>query len=92
MDVSNFPFAEVLAQAARERRKVKLTYPEHGEGGGTQRTVEPYSYRVKGKEGNTLFFGFEQEAGSIKGYRLDKIEGVELTEETYEPKWPVEIG
>jgi predicted DNA-binding transcriptional regulator YafY len=49
--------------------------------------VEPYSYRNKGK----TFFGFDQMAKSIKAFKVANIVSVELTNESFKPRWPVEL-
>lgn len=91
MELEQFPFAEQIAEAARGRFQIRMTYPEHGVGGATERMVEPYSYREK--PNGTLFFGYDLGAGSIKGFRLDRIESVEVTQEPYEAeRWTVEIA
>ena len=86
MDLGSFPFADVIAQAAREHRKIKLTYKDE------LRTVEPYSYRESPAGTGTLFYGYHEEAGGIKAFSLAKIQHVELTDETYNPRWTIEIG
>jgi len=86
MDLSGFQFAEVITQAAREHRKVRLTYKDE------VRTVEPYSYRESPAGTGTLFYGFHEEAGVIKAFNIGKIQHVELMDETYNPRWTIEIG
>jgi len=90
MDISDFPFSDILADAAGRRVIVRLSYPEHGEGGITDYMVEPYSYRSLG--GNLVFYGYDTSAGHIKAFRLDKIQNVQVTEEPYEPRWTIELG
>jgi predicted DNA-binding transcriptional regulator YafY len=86
MDVSDFPYAEIIADAARNLRCVKLTYKDE------VRTVEPYSYRISPTGSGTLFYGFHREDNQIKAFLLDKIQSVEPSDEPYSPRWAVEIA
>ena len=84
MQIEEFPFHEIIAEAARGRFRVRMSY------NAEMRTIEPYSYR----QGNVgaLFYGFHVEAGKIKAFDLSKIESVEMTEEEFSPQWTVEIA
>lgn len=80
---------EAIAQAARELKTCILTYVDE-KGETTTREVEPYSYRP-GKEA-TRFMAYDTEKGQIRGFRLDRIVSVAVTESTYTPRWTVEIS
>jgi len=71
--------------AAANRICVELEYSDR------VRTVEPLSFRTA-KSGNTLFYGFERDAGHAKAYTLRKIQSVEITNLAYTEKYPVEIS
>lgn len=63
----------------------------------TWRHVEPYSYRWRGKADGSgkrklLFFGFCRAHNEIHGFRLDKIQGLLTTDETFAPRWPIELA
>ena len=70
--------------AASNRVCVNLGYH------GRERIVEPYSFR-QSRDGNRLFLGFERDAAAIRSYSLSKIESVQVTNEPYSPRYPVEI-
>jgi len=76
---------ERIRMAASNRVCVKLGY--HGK----ERIVEPYSFR-QSRDGNRLFIGFERDAAAIRSYSLSKIESVQVTNEPYSPRYPVEIN
>lgn len=54
-------------------------------------TVEPLSFRTA-QSGNRLFYGFEREVEHVKSYTLSKIQSVEITNNAYKEKCPVEIS
>lgn len=75
---------EKLEQAGRNRVMVRMIYKNK------VRFIEPYSLRVT-KEGNLTFFGWQQGDHHIKQFRIDKIQNIELTQQTFYPKYPVEF-
>ncbi len=79
------PNVRKIQFAAANRVCVQLGYHSR------VRKVEPISFRIA-MNGNKLFYGFEQEAGHAKAYSLGKIESVEITNDPYRPKYPVEIA
>ncbi len=79
------PSLQRIQFAAANRVCVALGY--HGK----VRTVEPLSFR-RSKDGNRLFYGFEREAGHVKAYSLSKIQSVEVTNQPYTAKYPIEIN
>jgi len=90
VELEDFGLADVVAEAARNTQTLTLSYPDKGDGPVRDRTVEPYSYREK--PNGTVLFAFDQEAGSIKAFRLDRIAGVQPTGMTFEPRYTVEIA
>ncbi len=87
MTLEEFPFADIVAEAARNRNMIRMQYKDEA------RTVEPYSYRESPSGTGTLFYGFHVEADSIKAFSLAKIQNVELIPDTtYSERWPVEIA
>lgn len=61
------------------------------------RNVEPYSYRWRGAKDEKgrkrlLFFGFCLAHNQIHAFRLDKIQGLIVTDQTYSPRWRVEVA
>lgn len=72
--------------AAANRVCIELTY--HNK----VRTLEPLSFR-RAKNGNRLFYGYERNEAKVKAYSLDKIQGVQITNDAYvEKSYPVEIS
>lgn len=76
---------EILTNAGINRAMVKMIYKNES------RLVEPYSLRVT-KDGNLTFFGWQQDDYHIKQFRVDRIQSVELTNQSFYPKFPVEFS
>lgn len=83
-----------ILEAGRSRRMVEMTYD------GYQRLVEPYrlEYYVRKKDGigNEYFWGWDNSGGKsrktgIKMFFCDKIQNVVVTNNAYEPRYPVEM-
>lgn len=61
------------------------------------RHVEPYSYRYRGKPKNPqgkkelLFFGYCRPHDEIHAFKLEKIQGLIVTDEPFTPRWPIEV-
>jgi len=72
---------------------LKLTYD------GIQRIVEPYSLVYKRRKdgfGQEYFYGYDRTGGrtsgpGIKCFIHSKIQSIELTDQEYEPRFPVEL-
>ncbi|MBT3984433.1 MAG: hypothetical protein HOE90_23965 [Bacteriovoracaceae bacterium] len=71
--------------AAANRVCIRLTYSRK------VRTIEPYSFR-RSRDGARLFYGWHQEAGQIKCFRIDRFEALEVTNISYTPRFHVEIS
>lgn len=52
---------------------------------GKNRYVEPYSMK-----GN-LFYGFCSLHARIHSFRVERIESIQVTDQHYTPRWPVEL-
>jgi predicted nucleotidyltransferase component of viral defense system len=57
---------------------------------GKKRTIEPYSFRMN-KDGALVFYGFERESDQIKCFTVAKIQKVEVTDNSFNPRYHVEI-
>jgi len=57
---------------------------------GGWRTVEPYSLR-KSRDGNLLLYARRTDEDQVKAYRFDRIAGVRVRRETFEPRYRVEF-
>lgn len=79
---------ELVRYAGANRLKVEIDYrAERGRVG--PRLVEPYSLRQT-KEGNLLLF-VVNDAGQLRGYRVDRIAGIRATDQIFRPRFLVEF-
>lgn len=79
---------ELVRYAGANRLKVEIDYrAEKGRWG--PRVVDPYSLRVT-KDGNLLLF-VVNDAGQLRGYRVDRIAGVRATDQVFRPRFFVEF-
>jgi hypothetical protein len=75
--------------AARNRLLVEVTYD------GVTRVVEPYSMWIKGTR-NRLLYMWEITRGNskteqIKAYRIDKIQSARILQQSFTPRYAVEL-
>ena len=70
--------------AAANRLCVDLRY------GGTVRAIEPYSVR-RTRDGHLLLYACHAADGAVRSYRLDRIEGAEVTPRPFVPRFAVEL-
>jgi len=84
------PVSDQIAHAAERRRVVTITYRKLSRG-AIQRLyrVEPYSYRTR--SGKVFFFGFDLDSNLTKSFQLNRITKVRVGEESFDPRWLVEI-
>ena len=75
---------EAIRFAAANRLCVDLTYQN------SRRLIEPYSLR-RTREGNLLLFAVRHQTGEDRSYRVDRIQGAEVTKEPFTPKYMVEL-
>lgn len=73
---------ERLAEAARERRRCRITYLKSGSDGPEDRTVEPYALLVS--EGKRYLVAYCREREGTRVFRVDRMLGVEVGEEHFE--------
>jgi predicted nucleotidyltransferase component of viral defense system len=59
--------------------------------GGRQREVEPYSLR-RPRTGNLLFYGWELSSSQIKAFNVARMQGLEVTQRTFYPRYRVELS
>jgi len=76
---------EKIQFAAANRVCIRLLY------NGERRLVEPYSFR-KSKADDALFYGYHREDRQIKCFRLDKFQELEVTKESFVPRYMMEIN
>jgi proteasome accessory factor C len=73
---------DTLRQAVRERRRLHLDYFAYGRDERTQRDIDPY--RVFAADGAWYVFGLCHLAQGDRLFRVDRIYGAELLDETFE--------
>ena len=75
---------ESVRFAAANRLCVNLQYKN------SWRLIEPYSLR-RSKDGNLLLCAVRHDDGEVRTYRVDQIQGVEVSKVSFIPKYPVEL-
>ena len=94
-ELSYFPSelrAEIM-EAARLHRILRFVYE------GLERKVEPYSLAYKRRRDGVAreyFYAWDLMGGrsrqiGIKSYTADKVRSVKITDETFEPRFPIEL-
>ena len=78
------PPLEPVRFAGANRLCVDLRYR------GTVRRVEPYSLRVT-QDGNLLLYAVRRDNRQLRSYRVDRIEGIEVSTEPFRPTHRVEF-
>jgi predicted nucleotidyltransferase component of viral defense system len=76
---------ESVRFAAANRLCVDLTY------GGSLRRIEPYSLR-RTKAGNILLYARKVQTGEPRAYRVDRIQGIAVTNQPFIPKYRIEFS
>lgn len=75
---------EMIRFAAANRLCVNLAYQN------SHRLIEPYSLR-RTREGNLLLYAVKHNTGEDRSYRVDRIQGAEVTKESFTPRYAVEL-
>jgi hypothetical protein len=84
---------DVIFEAGRLQRLLRLVYD------GIERTVEPYSLAFKRRKdgvGREYFYAWDRTGGhsghtGIKSFINDKVQSIQMTEESFEPRFPIEL-
>jgi len=79
---------DVIASAGRNLHTIIITARED-DGTIETREAEPYSYRIKG--GSEKFFCFDIKKAGIRNFHVSNIISVQETENSFTPRWPVEV-
>jgi predicted nucleotidyltransferase component of viral defense system len=58
---------------------------------GSTRLIEPYALR-QSKAGNLLVYAIKAETGEVRAYRVDRIEGVRVTDVAFTPRYAIELS
>ena len=84
---------DTIMEGGRLQRLLRLVYD------GYERLVEPYSLTFKRRKdgvGREYFYAWDRSGGNsgqvgIKSFLAEKVQSVSLTEETFEPRYPIEL-
>lgn len=82
-------FIEVIRFAAANRLCVELDYMDE-KGRRSLRLIEPYSLR-KTQDGNIILHSVRVEDGQPRGYRADRIQGARVTNQSFIPRYEIEL-
>jgi predicted nucleotidyltransferase component of viral defense system len=55
------------------------------------RMIEPYALR-RSKAGNLLVYAIKAQTGEVRAYRVDRIEGVRITNTAFTPRYAIELS
>ncbi|MFZ3122862.1 MAG: nucleotidyl transferase AbiEii/AbiGii toxin family protein [Thermodesulfovibrionales bacterium] len=75
---------EAIRFAAANRLCVDLTYQ------GSRRLIEPYSLR-RTRDGNLLLYAVKHNTGEDRSYRVDRIQGAQVTKMPFTPRYVIEL-
>jgi predicted nucleotidyltransferase component of viral defense system len=82
--LGGFAPLDTIRFAATNRLCVDLGYQ------GSVRRIEPYSLR-RTQDGNLVLYGVKRTTREDRSYRVDRIESVRVTQESFVPVYPVEF-
>jgi predicted nucleotidyltransferase component of viral defense system len=76
---------EIIRFAAGNHLLVELDYQ------GSTRHIEPYSLRQT-QDGNLVLHAWNTEKNEHRSYRVDRIQGGRVTDQSFSPRYAVELG
>jgi predicted DNA-binding transcriptional regulator YafY len=76
---------EQIRFAAANHLLVDLDYQ------GSTRPIEPYALR-RSKAGDLLVYAIKSETGELRAYRVDRIDGVRITNTSFTPRYAIELS
>lgn len=79
---------QVIASAGRNRHTILLTAREK-DGSIETREAEPYSYHFE--KGRQYFYCYDVRKRGIRKFLVSNITSVVETNNTFVPRWPVEV-
>ena len=79
---------QIIASAGRNRHTIILTAREK-DGTIETREAEPYSYRIE--KGHQYFYCYDIHKQGVRKFLVSGIISVVETDNTFLPRWPVEI-
>jgi len=87
--VQGSSFLETIRFAGANRLCVDLNYRSE-DGRASVRRIEPYSLR-RSRAGDILLYAVRAADGQSRSYRLDRILGAAVTEQSFAPRYEVEL-
>lgn len=86
-------FRDTIMEGGRLQRLLRVVYDGH------ERFVEPYSLSFKRRKdgvGREYFYAWDRSGGSsgqigIKSFTADKTQSISITEDTFDPQFPIEL-
>jgi len=85
----NFLILQIISQAARERKVLRIIYVEKDGTSEGWRRVEPYS--LSNDDGEQGLFAWDISKNGIRRFSIDRINQAEISSEIYAPRYPIEI-
>ena len=85
----NHQILEIIKQAATARKVLRIIYIEKDGTSEGWRHIEPYSFSKD--DGEQGLFAWDISKGGIRRFSLERITQVEITEQNYTPRYPIEI-
>ncbi len=87
-------YRDVIMEAGRLQRILRLVY------GGIERRVEPYALAFKRRKDGVAreyFYAWDLSGGQsgqlgIKSFTSDKVQSIDMTEQSFEPRFPMELA
>lgn len=80
---------DLIIEAGQNLKTILIDYTEKDGSNEGWREVEPYSFREK--NGVEYFYGFDIRKNGIRGFLIDSINDIEITDNIYEPRWEIEF-
>lgn len=80
---------ETIKRAAQERKILKVVYSEKDGTSEGWRYLEPYSFSHD--DGEVGLFAWDISKGGIRRFSIERITDVQITDETYNPRFAIEI-
>lgn len=84
-----FSILEIIKQAAEEKKVLKIIYCGKDGTSDGWRYIEPYSFSHD--DGEDGLFAWDIDKGGIRRFSVDRIEDAQIADETYHPRYEVEI-
>lgn len=79
----------LIIEAGQDLKTIRINYTEKDGSNEGTREVEPYSFR--NKNGIDYFYGYDIKKEGIRGFIINQINDVEITDSSYTPRWDVEF-